>query len=81
MRYIQTYDHEFNVLMLVEQDGYTKAAASAQVTMSELLQAVGTRKCKTDGHLWVDESYGFAESGAIHIHCTRCGFFNKTTLY
>lgn len=64
----------FNIEILVHQEGFTEADAKRAVIWSELLFAVGKRKCKTLGHNLVSDGYGGPESGGDGCHCTRCGY-------
>ena len=69
----------FHIECLVHQEGFTEADAKRLVIWTELLEAVGKRKCKTSGHSLVCDDFGGPDSGGHGFHCTRCGFgvFNR----
>ncbi len=64
----------FAIECYVHQEGLTEANAKRQVLMDELMQAVGARKCKKDGHKLVSIGYGGPESGTDGAECKRCGY-------
>lgn len=80
MKYTQhSNGQEISYLMMCE--GFTEAEAKREVLMQELRAAQARKVCRKVGHKWIDESYGNPESGAIDMHCGRCGFAHFVRLY
>lgn len=56
-------------------------AADMHARYEELLGRTLARKCATEGHRIVDNSYGGPDSGCIDLECRRCGWSHHVTLY
>jgi hypothetical protein len=67
------YSARLDTSYLVACEGYSKREALRVVVMQELVDIQARRRCKAEGHRYVDESYGGPNSGGIDVHCTRCG--------
>lgn len=71
----------FEIHTMVTEFGHTEADAKRIVLMGELKHVVARRKCKKEGHKWVDQSRGGPESGGAGGCCVRCGFYQWVQLY
>ncbi len=68
----------FDIGYLVACEGYTEEDAKHEVmdhlNLEQMIEAVGKRKCKTEGHRYVDNgTYAGPEGAAEHFSCARCG--------
>lgn len=54
----------------------------APMPIIDQLQIVtNIRRCKVEGHKWVDTSHAGPESGSMGAECVRCGHSFHTILY
>jgi hypothetical protein len=64
---------------LMACEGASKEEAIAKTMehkmLDQLIHTVGTRKCKTEGHSYIDTgSYAGPEGAAEQLECRRCGW-------
>ena len=77
-----TYEsREFNIWILVSQEGFEEQEAKRIVLMEELKMVIGKRACKAEGHkIVVDANIG-PNSGSEDLFCIRCGYAERINYY